>query len=708
MRIVLIVAALFMIPSANSVSSSEVKPRMVISPFDYKGVTLNDGNFKSQFDEIKKYYLNIPNEDLLKGFRQRAGLPAPGNDLGGWYTQGTFHVFGQIISGLSRIYAATGDPECKSKVDTLIHEWGKCIREDGYFFAGQPNAPHYIYDKMVGGLVDASKYCHNEEALVLLNRITDWAAANLDRSNAYGYGFSEWYTLSENLYRAYQITGDVKFLNFGRVWEYREYWGIYARKGDILAKMPTNPTYYHAYSHVNTLSGLGAAYQVTGNTWYLRSLRNAYDYLQENQIWPTGGFGPNENLLTKDQLIDTLSTSHNHFETQCGTWAGFKISKYLMSSTGDARYGDWIERLVLNGISASIPSTDDGRVFYYSDYNIDGGEKRHIDIQWSCCTGTRPMAAADFHDIIYFKDQKGIYVNLYTPSTVEWVKGNSKIKLTQVTDFPNSSEVKMKLQMDNPSEFTIKLRIPGWLHQSPTVKINGAQIKAYTNKLHWLNIHRKWHNGDIVTLSLPMKLWSMHMKSTDDGPAAILYGPVVMAVRSSDDNPGSMINIKHPELSFKQVNDNQLKFVSRNNPSITLEPFASFKEHEMYYMFLDSRSKSTDGLVSHMKMKYSDDWSISSIHYSKTPGSTAEYTFDGTGIILKYLLFNDAGKARIEIDGTQTTIIDQYANARDLPASWEIKELSSGRHTIKISSTGEKNPASSDLYINISGLRILP
>jgi len=589
MRVTLIIAAMIMVPCVQSMNAEITTSHMKIDTFDYKGVTLNDGMLKQQFNEIKEYYMHISNDDLLKGFRERAGLPDPGADLGGWYSQGTFHVFGQIISGLSRMYAATGDIECKSKVDTLVHEWGKCIRNDGYFFAGQPNALHYIYDKMVGGLVDASIYCNNKEALGFLSKISDWAFINLDRTNLYGYGFNEWYTLSENLYRAYQVTKDVKYLNFARIWEYREYWSIYARNGDILAKMPTNPPYYHAYSHVNTLSGLGAAYQVTGNAWYLRTLRNAYDYLQENQIWPTGGFGPNENLLSRDNLIDTLNTSHNHFETQCGTWAGFKISKYLITSTGDARYGDWAERLMYNGICASIPSTADGRVFYYSDYNLNGGEKRYIDIQWSCCTGTRPMAAADFHDIIYFKDPESIYVNIYTPSSVEWLKRDSHIILTQFTDFPSSSEVKFKILVDHPVEFNLKLRVPKWMHQLPEVSINGEKVKTQVNKLNWLYIHRKWKNGDIIVFHIPLNLWSARMKQSANSPVAILYGPVVIAAQSTQGNPGNKINLDKPEISLIHDGRNTLKFKLRSDSSISFKPFFDFKEHEPYYVFFNSR-----------------------------------------------------------------------------------------------------------------------
>jgi DUF1680 family protein len=86
--------------------------------------------------------------------------------------------------------------------------------------------------------------------------------------------------------------------------------------------------------------------------------------------------------------------------------------------TGDARYGDWIEALALNGIGVSIPMTLDGRVFYYSDYNLGGGHKEDFDASraWSCCSGTRPQAVADYADLVYFHDRDNLYVNLFTPA----------------------------------------------------------------------------------------------------------------------------------------------------------------------------------------------------------------------------------------------------------------------------------------------------
>ena len=47
-----------------------------IENFDYRGVTVNGGRVRAAMDEVRDDYLRIPNDDLLKGFRQRrTGCP---------------------------------------------------------------------------------------------------------------------------------------------------------------------------------------------------------------------------------------------------------------------------------------------------------------------------------------------------------------------------------------------------------------------------------------------------------------------------------------------------------------------------------------------------------------------------------------------------------------------------------------------------------
>ena len=56
-----------------------------LTTFAYSDVTLLDGPMKRQFEENHARFLNLDDDRLLKVFRQVAGLPAPGEDMGGWY-----------------------------------------------------------------------------------------------------------------------------------------------------------------------------------------------------------------------------------------------------------------------------------------------------------------------------------------------------------------------------------------------------------------------------------------------------------------------------------------------------------------------------------------------------------------------------------------------------------------------------------------------
>ncbi|MHB1459614.1 MAG: hypothetical protein ACYC0V_22105, partial [Armatimonadota bacterium] len=91
--------------SANA--DSVAKGKKQIEPFNYKGVKLERGSLERQFTEVCEYYLRLPNDDLLKPYRQRAGKDAPGADLGGCYVG--HNPFGQFLGGYARMYAATGD-----------------------------------------------------------------------------------------------------------------------------------------------------------------------------------------------------------------------------------------------------------------------------------------------------------------------------------------------------------------------------------------------------------------------------------------------------------------------------------------------------------------------------------------------------------------------------------------------------------------------
>ncbi len=70
--------------------------------------------------------------------------------------------------------------------------------------------------------------------------------------------------------------------------------------------------------------------------------------------------------------LSSLSKTHSSFETPCGSYAHFKLTRYLLRATRNSLYGDSMERVMYNTILGAKPLQPDGRTFYYSDYNFSG------------------------------------------------------------------------------------------------------------------------------------------------------------------------------------------------------------------------------------------------------------------------------------------------------------------------------------------------
>ena len=117
-------------PSQASAKTSP-QPPYVLESFDYRGVRLLDSLWQRQFQAARDYYLSVSDDDILCGFRKEAGLPAPGKPLGGWCARDSSTVFGQWLSGMSRIARATDDAAMRDKVVGLMTEWAKTIKPDG-------------------------------------------------------------------------------------------------------------------------------------------------------------------------------------------------------------------------------------------------------------------------------------------------------------------------------------------------------------------------------------------------------------------------------------------------------------------------------------------------------------------------------------------------------------------------------------------------
>jgi DUF1680 family protein len=271
------------------------------------------------------------------------------------------------------------------------------------------------------------------------------------------------------------------------------------------------------------------AYGVSGEERYLRICENGYDFLLATQCYATGGYGPDERFMRPDgSLGRSLDVLGYHAEIPCGAWAGFKLARYLMTFTGEARFGDWIETLLYNAIGASLDTEPDGRTYYYGEYGISAGRKQFYWHEWPCCSGTYIQNMAEYHNLIFFRDSEGLAVNLYLPAEVAWNQAGTPVRARLEGDYPTSTTATLTLEPAEPVEFSLKFRIPGWC-RGARLTLNGEPLTVAAEPGQWASISRLWQAGDRITVGLPMSLRTVPVDSQHPDRVAVMYGPVVLA-----------------------------------------------------------------------------------------------------------------------------------------------------------------------------------
>jgi uncharacterized protein len=543
--------------------------RRKLHEFSYAEVRLTDGPLAAMSQRLRRHYLALDEDRLLKVYRQRAGLPAPGRDMGGWYDADGFvpgHLLGQFISGLSRIHANTGDPAAAAKVRRLVHGYGVAFEQSGSPFASAKASDTwgcYVLDKYMAGMLDASSLAGVDEARTLLPRLVEAAGGVLpervfDRAGVKQPPYDEPYVLPENLFRA-------GYRDLARRYLLDSFFDPLANGDNVLPGR-------HGYSHVIALSSAAKAYEVLGDPKYLRAIRNAWDMIEQTQQYASGAWAADETFVRprSGELAATLTRTRNHFETPCCFYAYAKLARYLTSFTGEARYGDGLERALLNTLLGALDPDEDGGYFYYSDYHA-GARKGYYKMKWPCCAGTLLQSVADFPLGIYFHDPSGVYVNLYAGSELRSSVKGVAVKVTQITAYPESETIAIHVDPAAPVSFSLHLRIPGWLERPAQVTVNGKTEAIRRGPSGFGAIARRWSRGDVVELRLPFSTRTVAIEERELDTVAVMRGPVML---TAIDPPPDLAASAHMLNQMQPVSGAPLEFDCQTlGGQVRLRPF---------------------------------------------------------------------------------------------------------------------------------------
>ena len=509
-----------------------------ILPFAFDAVRLTEGPMLAAQDSNRAVLHALPVDRLVYNFRQNAGLATSAEALGGWEKPDCElrgHFTGHFLSACAQLSAGTGDTVARAKGDEIVSELAKCqaALPGGYLSAfpleffdrlqrREPVwAPFYTIHKIMAGLYDMHTLAGNQQAMEVLLKMADWASAwtaQFPREQMQQILRTEYGGMNEVLYNLYGVTGEWKYLVAGDAFAKDTFFTPLAMRQDALKGL-------HVNTHIPQVIGACRRYEMTGDPRFRQIAQFFYETVTESRCYVTGGTSNNEGWrVDPGNLSEEWGEATDTAECCC-MYNMMKLTRNLYQWSGDPRYFDYYERVLLNHRLGTIDLPTGATMYYLS--HTPGAWKTFCtayDSFW-CCTGTGVEEYSKLNNSIYFHDDHGLFVNLFAASELNWKEKGMVVR--QETAFPKDTRIKLKFESAAPVDMVVRVRIPYWVHGA-SAALNGEKQAGMASPGSYLSFSRTWKTGDEIALELPMRLRTETMPDKAS-IQAVLYGPLVLA-----------------------------------------------------------------------------------------------------------------------------------------------------------------------------------
>ena len=527
--------------------------KLYSNEFPLGDVKLLDGPLKTARDLNLEVLMKYDVDRMLAPYRKEAGLEMKAKPYPNWDGLDG-HIAGHYLSAMAQNYAATGDAECRERMEYMLSElkevhaahtknhpeWGvdyiggfpgsdelwtsfKKGEFDIYYAAW---APFYNLHKMFAGLRDAWVYCGYEDAKEMFLSFADWAislTSGLTDEQMQAMMRNEQGGMNEVLADAYAVSGDVRYLDAARRFSHLQILNPLSEGIDPLDNL-------HANTQVPKAQGFERIGELSGDQKYLDAGRFFWETVTGNRSLAFGGNSRREHFPVAEAYIDFMND--NDGPESCNTYNMLKLTQSLFRLNPSSSYSDYYERALFNHILSTQHPEHGGYVYFTPvrprHYRVYSAPE---EAMW-CCVGTGMENHGKYGQFIYTHADGALYVNLFVASELDWK--DRGVKVRQETAFPYGEN--SRITVDGKGEFVMKVRKPSWVADGAfAVKVNGKDVSAVAGEDGSVAVDRKWKKGDVVEVSFPMHTTIVPLQN-EEQYVAFMHGPIVLGMKTGTED----------------------------------------------------------------------------------------------------------------------------------------------------------------------------
>lgn len=435
---------------------------------------------------------------------------------------------GKLLDAAVRFAAYQKNPAVLELKNNLVRKITSLQQDDGYIGIMLPEqrvtALWDVHEMgyLVYGLLSDFEFFGNEASLKSARKLADYIIANWNKVPAdwgkqTGVATEVAATgMERTMLRLFTLTHDQKYLDFCVKQRHLAEWS----PAIVIGRRPLIEGHIYGYL-CRCLSQLELN-ATAPDERLLAPTRQAVDYmLHRDAMAITGGCGQWE-IWTDDQDV------RGELGETCATAYELRVFDHLLRTTADSHYGDLMERIIYNALFAA-QSPDGALIRYYAPLE---GPREYFPLQNYCCPANYRRIVAELPQMLAYQTPDGIAMNLYSAARGEFkLAAGAKVRLVEETDYPNSGKVQIRVGLEQPTSFTLRLRIPSWskgsslwVNDEPVAGIQSGQFAAIT---------RTWKSDDVVRLDMPMPYRFVLGRKRQSGRVAVMRGPLVFCLDGS-------------------------------------------------------------------------------------------------------------------------------------------------------------------------------
>jgi DUF1680 family protein len=492
----------------------------------------------------------LDTDRLLEGYRNRPGKQTwDGEHVGKWLHAATL------------AWANTGDDALRLRLDYTVQELMKCQLPDGYLGTYLEKDRWTEWDVWAHkynliGLITYMRYTGNMAPMETCRRMADLLCNTFGdepgkrdiivAGNHMGMAPT---SVLEPMVLLYRLTGEQRYLDFCkyilRAWEHPN--GPKIISTLLTQKRVDKVGNGKAYEMLSCLNGALEYYRTVNDPEILQACLNAWQDIVEHRLYITGAASYRE-FFHGDFDLPNVS---NVGET-CVTVTWLQFNAQLLRLTGEARFSEQLERVVLNQLfGAQCP---DGTAWGYY-VQMEGRKPYSSNLYGHCCLSSGPRGVALLPTFALSTDADGIVVNLYDAGGARLnLRDGTSVTITEESVYPGAGDVRLTMLGFAKREFALKLRVPEWCKHF-AVTVNGQEAQGQNSADGYLAIRRTWAKGDELCVHMALEPHVLVGDHKNKNKVALMYGPLVLAADQAllDDEKLSLSNVALTSATVEQL-----------------------------------------------------------------------------------------------------------------------------------------------------------